>query len=514
MLDFAVPFILALLPIIWLVIALCALHMEAWLASFTSLAVCVAIALICFGMTPVCAATAALEGFLFALWPIAIVIIAAVFTYNLTVHTGAMDVIKRMLTSVSADKRVLTLLIGWCFCCFLEGMAGFGTSVAIPAGILVGLGINPITAIVCCLIANGTPTMFGSIGIPTTTLATITGLDPITLGTVQSLQVAVFVVACPIIMVMIVGGSPRALKGVVPISLAAGLSFAIPELLTAHFISANLPDIVGSVVSLIVTFVIALRTRGREIPQEYRLSNEAPTEAITPKSALVSWSPFILIFAVLLLTSRLVPFIAEPLSSIATTATIYAGEGAATLTFIWIGTPGVLIMACGVIGGLIQRCPPKDMCMVLGRTCKQMLKTILTMLGVLGMAKIMSYAGMISAIATFFVVALGSLFPLVSPILGALGAFVTGSGTSSELLFGNVQVEAARAIGVSEIWLAAANSLGISAGKMLAPQSIAIGCAACGLTGKDGEILGRIAPYAFGFVIAMSAIVFAGSLIC
>ena len=514
MLDYAIPFILALLPIIWLVVALCALRMQAWLASFTSLAVCVVVALAYFGMTPIGAATAALEGFLFALWPISIVIIAAVFTYNITVHTGAMDVIKQMLTSVSADKRVLTLLIGWCFCCFLEGMAGFGTSVAIPASILVGLGINPIAAIVACLIANGTPTMFGSIGIPTTTLATITGLDPIALGTVQTLQVAVFVVACPFLMVMLVGGGPRALKGMIPITLAAGLAFAIPEILTARFISANLPDVVGSVVSLVVTFVIALRMRDREVPEEYRLSIEAPTEAITPKSALVSWSPFILIFVVLLLTSRLVPFVAEPLSSIATKATIFAGEGAATLTFTWIGTPGVLIMVCGIIGGLIQHCSPKDMCRVLGRTCKQMLKTILTMIGVLGMAKIMGYAGMISAIATFFVVALGSLFPLVSPVLGALGAFVTGSGTSSELLFGNVQVEAARAIGVSEIWLAAANSLGISAGKMLAPQSIAIGCAACGLAGKDGEILGKIAPYAFGFVVAMSVIVFAGSFIC
>ena len=511
MLDLFVPFILALLPIIWLVIALCALHMEAWLASFTSFAVCAVVALTYFGMTPINAATAALEGFLFALWPIVIVIIAAVFTYNLTVHTGAMDVIKQMLTSVSADKRVLTLLIGWCFGGFLEGMAGFGTAVAIPAGMLAGLGINPIIAIVSCLIANGTPTMFGSIGIPTTTLATITGIDPINLGTVQALQVAFFVIACPILMVMLVGGGPRALKGVLPITLVAGISFAVPEILAAHFISANLPDVVASVVSLVLTFVMALRTRDREVPEEYRLSIDAPTEAITVKRALVSWSPFILIFVVLLLTSKLVPFIADPLSSIATKATIYAGEGAATLTFTWINTPGVLIMACGIIGGLIQHCSVKDMCKVFGDTCKQMFKTILTMLGVLGMAKIMGYAGMISAVAAFFVGTLGQYFPLVSPVLGALGTFVTGSGTSSELLFGNVQVEAARAIGVNETWLAAANSLGTSAGKMLAPQSIAIGCAACGLTGKDGEILGKIAPYAFGFVIVMAIMVFAGS---
>ena len=143
-------------------------------------------------------------------------------------------------------------------------------------------------------------------------------------------------------------------------------------------------------------------------------------------------------------------------------------------------------------------------------TIKQMSKTICTMLGVLACAKIMGYSGMISDISTFFVSVLGTLFPLASALIGALGTFVTGSGTSSEVLFGNVQLEAARAIGVNEYWLVAANSLGTSAGKMLAPQSIAIGCAACGLQGKDGEILGKIAKYAFGYVIIMALIVYFG----
>ena len=148
---------------------------------------------------------------------------------------------------------------------------------------------------------------------------------------------------------------------------------------------------------------------------------------------------------------------------------------------------------------------------VLIDTIKQMSKTIITMLGVLACAKIMGYSGMIASIATFFVTALGGAYPLVAPFLGALGTFVTGSGTSSEVLFGNVQLHAAQSIGVNETWLVASNSLGISAGKMLSPQNIAIGCAACGLTGKDGEILGKIAPYAFAFVIVMSVLVFAGA---
>ena len=232
-------------------------------------------------------------------------------------------------------------------------------------------------------------------------------------------------------------------------------------------------------------------------------------EPIGASEALRAWSPFILIFAVLVLTSKLVPFINGPLSIFKSTVNIYAGDPEATLTFSWVNTPGVLILLCGIVGGIIQACPPAEMLAVLGQTCKQMSKTVVTMLGVLGCAKIMGYAGMISTIASFFVGTLGSFYPLVAPLLGALGTFVTGSGTSSGVLFGNVQVQAAQSIGVDSTWLAAANSLGTSAGKMLSHQRLAIGCASCNLTGKDGEILGRIAPYAFAFALCMSVMVFA-----
>jgi lactate permease len=515
MLELVGMFVLALTPIIWLVIALCGLHMEAYKASLGALVVAILAAVLGWQMSAVNVVTAALEGFAMAIWPIVIVIIAAVFTYNLTVHTGAMETIKHMLCGVSSDKRVLTLLIGWCFGGFLEGMAGFGTAVAIPASMLMALGLNPVTAILACLIANGVPTMFGSIGIPTTTLASITGIDAIQLAGTQAIQVFPFVIACPILMVMLVGGGPKALKGALPVTLVAGLSFAIPELLAAEFIGPALTDVVASVCSLVLTFVFALSQKGREVPEEYCLAASASPEAAaeTTSEQLRAWSPFILIFVVLLLTSKLFPFINTPLSSIATTVNIYAGDPTATLTFTWINTPGVLIFICGIVGGLIQKCSPAEMWGVLVDTCKQMSKTIVTMLGVLACAKIMGYSGMIGSIAAFFVSALGSFYPLVAPLLGALGTFVTGSGTSSEVLFGNVQLEAASSIGADPTWLVAANSLGTSAGKMLSPQNIAIGCAACGLVGKDGEIMGKVAKYAFGFAICMAVLVYVGSIV-
>lgn len=517
MLELFGMFVLALAPIIWLVIALCGLHMEAYLASVGALVVAAVCAALGWGMTPVNMATAALEGFAMALWPIVIVIIAAVFTYNLTVRTGAMETIKRMLCSVSADRRVLTLLIGWCFGGFLEGMAGFGTAVAIPASMLMALGISPVTSILACLIANGVPTMFGSIGIPTTTLASITGIDVVELATVQAIQVFPFVVACPILMVALVGHGPKALKGMLPIALVSGVSFAACLVVAGHFIGGELPDVVASVVSLVLTFAFALHMHksGAEVPEKFRLvaaaDGDAPQESVADK--LRAWAPFALIFAVLLLTSKLVPFVNEPLSAIKSTVNIYAGDPTATLTFSWVNTPGVLIFICGIVGGIIQRCSVRDMLGVLGATVKQMSKTIVTMLGVLACAKIMGYSGMIASISAFFVAALGGFYPLVAPLLGALGTFVTGSGTSSEVLFGNVQLHAAQSIGANETWLVASNSLGVSAGKMLSPQNIAIGCAACGLTGKDGEILGKIAPYAFAFALVMAILVYGGALV-
>ncbi len=503
-------FVLALSPIICLIIALIALKQQAWIASFEALAVAVVVSMAVWHMKPVEVATAALEGCLFALWPIVIVIIAAVYTYNLTVCTHAMDKIKQMLTSVSSDRRVLTLLIVWCFGNFMEGMAGFGTAVAIPASMMMALGVDPIISILACLIANGTPTMFGSIGIPTTTLASITGIVETDLAFTQALQVFPFVIACPFLMVMLVGGGFKSLKGVVPITLVAGLSFAIPELIAARFIGAALPDVVGAVCSLACTFLMALRMKGTPVPEEERLKVAAGRGKLTVHDALVAWSPFILIFVVLLLTSSLVPFISQPLSAIKTQVQVYAGENPATLTFSWINTPGVLILLCGIAGGLIQGCPIRQMLAVLAAAVTQMAKPLLTMLGVLSVAKIMGYSGMIASIAAFFVGSRGNLYPLVAPALGALGTFVTGSGTSSEVLFGNVQLQAAQSIGVNETWLVASNSLGISAGKMISPQNVAIGCAACDLSGKDGEIIAKIAPYAFGFLVLMMAMTYAG----
>lgn len=507
-------FLLGLLPIIWLIAALCILKMEAYKASLGALIIAFAEALTIWHMPAWHAFTAALEGFAMALWPIVLVIIAAVFTYNVTVASKGMDVIKQMISTISHDKRILVILIGWCFGGFLEGVAGFGTAIAIPASMLFAIGFSPIEAILVCLIANACPTMFGSIGIPTITLASVTQLDSAVLAFAQTLQAAPLLFVTPFLMVMVVSHGIKGLKGLVPLITVSSLSFLLPEIVVARFVGAELPVVVAGVCSLACTFLYARHySKHHKTPTVYQMDMKESLhpEPISLTRALQAWSPFILIFFVLLSTSKLVMPVYQALNQFRSVVNIYQGDPQAVLTFTWIATPGVLILICGIIGGLIQGCTPADLVRVMGQTLKQMAKTIITMLGVLGCAKIMGYSGMIASIAAFFVSTFGSLYPLVAPLIGALGTFVTGSGTSSEVLFGNVQIEAAKAIGADPIWLAAANSLGTSAGKMLSPQSIAIGTAACATTGQDGEILKRAAVYAAGFVVVMAIIVYVGA---
>ena len=204
--------LLTLLPILWLIFALAVLKMPGHRACLAALAIAAALALAVWRMPALDCATSALEGFAAALWPIILVIVAAIYTYNLSLRTGAMDVIKRMLAGVSRDKRAIVLLIGWCFGGFLEGMAGFGTAIAIPAGMLVVMGMEPVTACLVCMLANAFPTAFGSVGIPTVTLAGVTGLDPLPLAYITVVQMFPFMILMPFLMVVAGGGGVKALK--------------------------------------------------------------------------------------------------------------------------------------------------------------------------------------------------------------------------------------------------------------------------------------------------------------
>lgn len=511
-----IHFLLAMFPIIWLIIALSGLKMAGHVACPIALIITAVEALFLWKQKIIDVLTGGLEGFAMAIWPICLVIVAAVFTYNLVVHTKNMELIKKMLTSVSKDKRILVLIISWGFGGFMEGMAGFGTAVAIPAGILCGLGFDPIFAAMICLVANTTPVAFGSIGIPTVTAANVTGFSPHMTASYVVLQLAIMVILVPFFLVFITGKHEGAkglgdYKEILFITLMSGVSFLIPQYLTAKFIGAELPAVIGSVCSMAVTIILAkVMLKGKSSKFDVEIEEKEDERSLTVKDALVAWSPFILVLVFLLLTSTLVPAIHDPLSAIKSNVPIYTGEGAAPYTFTWVATPGVLILIAAFIGGIIQKCPIGEIFGVLGKTIVQMLKTIITIMAVLATAKIMGYSGMTQSIADFIVRVTGSFYPLVAPLIGSIGTFVTGSSTSSSVLFSKLQASTGAELNINQIWLVAANTVGSTAGKIISPQSIAVATAATATVGKESEILTKVIKYFVLFAVIYGLVCYFG----
>ncbi|MDU7145742.1 MAG: L-lactate permease [Veillonella sp.] len=418
----ALTVLLALSPIIWLIVALSILKLPAWQATSVAAIGSFIIAITAFQSDPFIMVTGALEGAALAIWPILLVITAAIFVYNLVVHTKAMETIKTMLSSVTSDTRVLALLLAWGFGAFMEGMAGFGTAVAIPAAMMVAVGFDPLKSIIACLVANSVPTTFGSIGIPTTTLASLTSLDPSHLGTFISVQLFLLNLIAPFFVVMIIGGGIKALKGVFLVTLLSGLALAVPETVINAKMGPELSVISASIV--IMAVIIACAKIMPPNDPQYAVKQTGEVPKVSGSEGLVAAMPFILIFVLLLLTSKLFPAINGPLASIKTSVPIYQGAGAKPYTFVWIATPGIMIFIAGIVGGFIQK----------------------------------AKAGEI---------------------------FGTFSGTNSNVLFGPLQLAAAQGLSPTNpedlgFWLAAVNSGAAGIGKMLSPQSIAISIGAVG----------------------------------
>lgn len=498
-------FALAVIPILWLIVSLGASLLEAHVSALSVLLITLVLALLVWKMPAPDAATAALEGAALGFWPILIVIISAIFTYKLSVHTKSMDLIKQMLSGISTDQRIQVLVLAWGFGGFLEAISGYGTSVAIPASILIVLGFDPLFAAVICLISNTVPTAFGAVGIAVTTLSKVTGLEAGTLSYYIALQLSVFIVLLPFVLVALTSKSLKGLKGMFGITLVSGLAFVIPQLLAARFLGEQLPTLIGSLCSMGMTILWARLF--------HKDKKAAPAGAITIGQAIVAWFPYILIFALIILASPLIPPVGGALDHIKSSAVIYTGKNAEPMVFKWLSTPGTMIMLSAVIGGLVQGAGLREIVKVFGATLRQMWKSSVTVLSIVAVAKVMSYSGMITAIATVLVKSTGTFFPLISPMIGTLGTFVTGSDTSSNVLFGALQNEVAGSIHANPYWLAAANTAGATAGKMISPQSIAVATSATAMTGSEGSIFKRTARFCIVYVAILGVLVYAGSFV-
>lgn len=476
-------FALALIPIIWLIVSLGVIKIPAPQACLIGLLMTILLAIYAFKLPLIDAITGSGEGILMGLWPILYVIVAALFIYNVANKSGGLKVIQDVLSSITTDKRILVLIIAWGFGGFMEAIAGFGTAVAIPAGILIAFGIDPIKASVICLIANTTPTAFGAVGLPMITLSNVTGLSIKPLSFVVTLQLVVLVVIIPFVLVSLMGGGLKALKGVLFMTLMSGLSFALPQVLVAKYIGAELPAVVGSIICILVTVLLA-RRQSKNV--------QAKRSSIPAHSAAQVWrvsSPFILVFAFVVLASSLFPPINHALSLVKTSFTVYSGKGASPFVINWLSSPGTLILLASLFGGWIQGLSFKEMMQILGKTIKGMGKTAVTVCSIVALAKVMSYSGMTQSIATALIKCMGPVYPLIAPLIGAIGTFITGSDTSANVLFGNLQLSAAESLGADSYWIVANNMIGATAGKMISPQSIAVASAAIGQKGSEGEIL-------------------------
>ncbi|WP_297818230.1 L-lactate permease [uncultured Lactobacillus sp.] len=476
-------FVLALLPIVWLIVSLGFLKMRAPLACIIGLILTIILAIFGFKLSPLNTFTGTIDGIALGLWPIVYVIIAALFTYNVTNKSGGIRIIQDVLSSITTDKRILVLIIAWGFGGFLEAIAGFGTAVAIPAGILIAFGFEPIKAAIICLIANTTPTAFGAVGLPVITLANVTQLPQKPLSYTVTLQLLFLVIIIPYILVILTGNGFKSLKGVGFITFMAGLSFALPQIFIAKFIGAELPAILGSLICIGITVLLAKLKNKKNIETKSDIPQHSPKEFIR------ACSPFILVFVFVLLASSLFPPINHFLNAFTSKIQIYTGKNASPFSINWLSSPGTLILLATFIGGKIQGFNFKQLFEILFTTIKGLGKTAITVCSIVALAKVMGYAGMTQALATSFVKIMGPFYPVIAPLIGALGTFITGSDTSANVLFGNLQLSAAKSLGADVNWVVSSNMVGATAGKMISPQSIAVASAAINKEGSESTIL-------------------------
>ncbi|GGK01288.1 lactate permease LctP family transporter [Pseudomonas matsuisoli] len=539
----------ALVPIVFFFLALAVFRLKGHIAGTTTMLISLAIAMLVYKMPASMALASAVYGFLYGLWPIAWIIVAAVFLYKLTVKAGQFEIIRSSVLSITGDQRIQVLLIGFSFGAFLEGAAGFGAPVAITAALLVGLGFNPLYAAGLCLIANTAPVAFGALGIPTIVAGQVTGISAFDIGAMTGRQLPFLSVIVPFWLVAMMDGW-RGIRETWPAALVVGVSFAITQYLTSNFMGPELPDITSSLVSLICltallkvwqpksegTEVVGVTAGGAAVAGSTTNGRTEPC----PYSAgevIKAWSPFLILTALVTIWTlkpfkalflpggaleSLVMMIPVPYldqlvlkgAPIAATATPMA----AVFKFDPISATGTAILISALISMAVLKLSPKLSLQTFKETLIELKWPILSIGMVLAFAFVVNYSGMSSTLA-LVLAGTGTLFPFFSPFLGWLGVFLTGSDTSSNALFGSLQATTANQIGVSDTLLVAANSSGGVTGKMISPQSIAVACAATGMVGRESDLFRFTLKHSLifatfvGIITIAQAYVFTGMLI-
>jgi lactate permease len=448
----------------------------------------------------------------------------AIVLYRITVETGKFEIIKDSIGGLTDDRRIQALLIAFAFGAFVEGAAGFGTPVAVAAAMLAGLGFSPFYAAGICLLANTAPVAFGSIGIPVVTLARITGLSESVLSAWVGRICAPVSLIVPAYLIMVMGGW-KALRGVLPAAAVCGVAFAGMQFLVSNYIGPQLTDILSSLAAIVA---LAVLLKVWKPADTFELEGAGPH--IQPRqhsfgAIILAWSPYLfLVFFVLLwglsgnvpikdaLRPTVLGFVADAFDAVnnflGTTTIRFGWPGlvgavqqappvvpapapyAADYTFNFLSASGTACLMASLASMLVLRVSPGRYVGIIAATSKQLLTSMVTIASVLGLAFLLNYCGATATMGLAFA-ATGKLFPFFSAMLGWLGVFLTGSDTSANALFGNLQVVTAKTLGLSPELMASSNSSGGVMGKMISLQSIAVAAAATAMKSTDEAKLFR-----------------------
>jgi lactate permease len=525
--------IFALVPLAVLFVLLGAVRLKAQWAALITLVVAILVALIVYSMPVGQAADSALEGAAFGFWPIMWIVINALWIFNMTDATGYFAVLRRAFARVSDDLRVQVVMIAFCFGALLEALAGFGTPVAICGIMLVGLGVKPIKAAAVALVADTAPVAFGAIAIPITTLGTVTGLPVHTLGQMVGRQTPLLALLVPFVLVFMTDGR-RGLREAWPAALTAGVVFAALQFAISNFVSVELTDIIaslGSAAALLAVLQVwspasplevtpaggpgqpAIAGGSTSDPAFERTVRTKDDEPLTRRELALALAPYLIIIVVLGLIS--LKGIATDLDK-ATSEFSWPGlhvlnaKGKAPTSLLfklnWLTAAGTGLFVSGVITTLVLRVSPGRALGVYASTLNQLKWAIVTVCSVLAVAYVMNLSGQTITLGTWAAGA-GGFFAFLSPLIGWFGTAVTGSDTSTNSLFGALQVAAAKQSGLSPTLLAGANSSGGVLAKMVSPQNLAIGAAAVGLGGQEGDLFRKVIGWSVVLVLLMAVLV-------
>jgi L-lactate transport len=502
--------LVAAIPIFTLLFLLGVKRKPAWKASLAGLGAAAVVALAVYGMPLMKLVEAITYGAAFGLFPIGWVVFAAILLYRVTLESGKFEIVKDSIGNLTGDRRLQTLLIAVAFSGFIEGAAGFGTPIAVAGAMLAGLGFSPFYAAGLCLLANTAPVSFGSIGTPIITLAVTTGLpiERLSAGVGRICSPLALIVPAYVILVM---GGWRALRGVLPAAIVCGVAFAGAQFYISNFVSVQLTGILSSLAamaSLVILLKVWKPSDLFELGAEHggggtAGAGAAPARHHTGGELFIAWSPYLLLVIFVLLWGY------KPTQQyLNSVSTVFAWPGlhntiqrvppvvakaspyAAMYNFNWLSASGTACLLAAVVSSFLVGLKPNQLGKAFVHTAKQLALAELTLAAVVGLAFLMNYSGATATLGLAFA-ATGVLFPFFSAWLGWLGVFLTGSDTSANALFGNLQVVTATKLGMNPVLMAASNSSGGVVGKMISLTSVAVAAAATSMKSEDESLLFR-----------------------